>query len=187
MLFQHHIRHIQKIYNACKDSLGTEEDERRREFKRIVSAYYPNLTVQDRGKAWALMQTHENERVRRRRSRDMRDTYSQRLGKVFQRLDLDGNGSIDEEELRYALGNDPWEKAFVATVLEYARNGSAVDMKEFLEFASHHQDLYTHLEQITQRMERHANIMENASMSAAIFRHSVNDVRARRPSLEDVL
>jgi len=188
MLFQHQIRHIHAIHAACGDSIGTTADERRVHFHRIVAAYYPHLTRADKARAWSLVRRREQERTRRRRSRDMQDDYAARLTRVFARLDVDGNGRVDAAELKHGLGSTPRESAFVETVFQFAKSTQeGVDVREFLEFASHHPELYAQLDHMTRRLERQATLVENAALPAAAFRTSLGTLRTRRPSLSDCL
>jgi len=151
MLAKHIIVHINKLFDASKDELGTDSKIRMQKFSKILSIYYPWVKKSEKLEMILSIQDKEIKYTNELWKKKITKLYKQDIITLFGYIDIDNSNSINIDEFILAfISSSEYTDTDLRELFKEADqdNNGILDILEFINLISKNPELRNHLETV---------------------------------------
>jgi Ca2+-binding EF-hand superfamily protein len=173
---------IKKLYNATKQTLGSETNQRKRRFMSTLRIYFPWENTETIQQMFNIIKPQEIEYMIKFRSKKLKLEYGKMVRELFGTIDANDDGTIDLDEFKYALRKVETIDSDELFLKADTNNDGVLDTNEFYRLVASTPELRNNFDAIMESA-LNENYRKTMDQQLRIFK---TDVTGRRPSLSDL-
>jgi len=183
-------KHVIDLYNASQETSIGDIRDRRKTFKNILKSYYPWISKKELNTMYEIVIYQETEKDRKNWVKNVKDSYKDKIIRLFGKIDSNSDGVIDINEFKNIIKiNVNFDDKVAENMFNKADkdNNGTLDFDEFTELLSNNKFLRENLYDILKISDKRKEVSHKNRLSIIFKNIPTSPLRQNwRPSLANI-